>query len=248
MIHWPQHIPATTIHARRASPGHSFRYGVDYLLINPEARVGPALFSRNRLNLFSILDRNHGGTPGNGRGAKWARTIFADRGVSDAEILLLTQPGLLGYVFNPVSFWLAMKGDTLLAVIAEVNNTYGDRHSYFCSNPDLSPINRTDRISVEKLMYVSPFQDNAGCYTFAFDIRPEKIAIRIDFRSGDKGLTATLTGPLTRLTNTVILSSLLLRPFGAMRTITLIHWQALRLKLKGARFRTRPLPPDQEVS
>jgi len=245
---WPEHIAATTSHTRRGGPGHAFRYGVDYVLIDPDARTGPALFSRNRSNLASVHDRNHGGAPGHGTGVSWARTIFAERGASDVDILLLTQPCYFGYVFNPVSFWLAMKDDTLCAVIAEVNNTYGDRHSYFCANADLSPIDPRDQITVKKLMHVSPFQDVAGDYAFRFDIRPDRIAIRIDFRNGGQGLIATLTGARARLTNGAILTALLRRPAGAMRTVALIHWQALRLKLKGARFRARPTPPNQEVS
>ncbi len=248
MSFWPQHIAATTSHTRRGGPGHAFRYGVDYVLIDPDVRAGPVLFSRNRLNLASVHDRNHGGAPGLGAGLSWARTVFSEHGVGDVQILLLTQPRVLGYVFNPVSFWLAMKDDTLRAVISEVNNTYGDRHSYFCANADLSPIGPRDRITVEKLLHVSPFQDVAGDYAFHFDIRPDRIAIRIDFCNGDKGLVATLAGPRVRLTNTAILSALLRRPAGARRTVALIYWQALRLKLKGARFRARPTPPNHEVS
>jgi len=245
---WPQHLAATPLHTRRGGPGHAFCYGVDYVLIDPDVRTGPALFSRNRFNLASVHDRNHGGAPGHGAGAPWARGIFSERGVDDIDILLLTQPRVFGYVFNPVSFWLAIKDDTLSAVIAEVNNTYGDRHSYFCANPDLAPIGPRDQITVEKLMHVSPFQDVAGDYAFNFDIRPDRIAIRIDFRNGNNGLVATLTGLRAPLTNIAILTALMRRPAGALRTVALIFWQALRLKLKGARFRARPKPPNHEVS
>lgn len=248
MTHAPEHIAATTSHARRGGTGHAFRYGVDYVLIDPLARTGPALFSRNRFNLTSVHDRNHGGAPGQGTGVTWAQTIFTERGLRDIDIFLLTQPRVLGYVFNPVSFWLAMKGDQLCAVIAEVNNTYGDRHSYFCANPDLSPIGPNDRITINKQMHVSPFQEVAGDYAFHFQILPERIAIRIDFRNGEGGLVATLTGPRAPLTNVSILTALIRRPIGALRTIALIYWQALRLKLKGAGFRARPTPPKHEVS
>lgn len=248
MSFWPQYIAATTSHTRRGGPGHAFRYRVDYVLIDPDVRTGPALFSRNRSNLASIHDRNHGGAPGIGTGVSWARAIFSKRRLDDVHILLLTQPRIFGYIFNPVSFWLAMKGGNLCAVIAEVNNTYGDRHSYFCAKPDLSPIGPRDQITVEKLMHVSPFQDDAGEYVFNFKIRPDRIAIRIEFRNGEKGLAATLTGLRQPLTNIAILTALIRRPAGAMRTLGLIYWQALRLKLKGARFRSRPTPPKEEVS
>ena len=171
---WPQHIAATTSHTRRGGPSHTFRYRVDYVLIDPDTRQGPALFSRNRGNLASVQDRNHGGAPGSGTGVAWARALFAKRGLRDADILLLTQPRVFSYVFNPVSFWLALQGDNLRAVIAEVNNTFGDRHSYFCARADLSPIGPSDQIEVEKLMHVSPLQDVAGIYTFQFDLRPQQ--------------------------------------------------------------------------
>lgn len=244
----PEHIAATTSHARRGDPGHAFCYGVDYVLIDPLDRSGPALFSRNRFNLSAVHDRHHGGAPGHGIGLDWARRIFAERGVRDADILLLTQAQVLGYVFNPVSFWLAMRRDKLCAVIAEVNNTYGDRHCYFCAKPGLSPIGPSDQITVEKLMHVSPFQDVAGDYAFNFQISPDRIAIRVDFRNGEHGLIATLSGSRAPLSNILILTALLRRPAGAMRTITLIYWQALRLKLKGVPFRARPTPPNHEVS
>ena len=244
----PEHIAATISHARRGGSGHAFRYRVDHVLIDPDDRHGPGFFSRNRANLASVHDRDHGGVPGRGCGVDWARAIFARRGVDDVNILLLAQPRIFGHVFNPVSFWLAMRDDRLCAVIAEVTNTYGDRHSYFCANADLSPIGPSDRLSVKKLMHVSPFQDVAGNYVFKFDIRAEKIAIRIDFRNGANGMVATFVGRRTPLTNMQILTALLRRPGGAARTIALIYWQALRLKLKGARFRARPTPPNKEVS
>ena len=89
-------------------------------------------------------------------------------------------------------------------------------------------------MSAKKLMHVSPFQDVAGDYQFNFDISPGKIAIRIGFKNGGDGVIATLTGKRKPLSNLSILGALIRRPTGALRTITLIHWQALRLKLKGA--------------
>lgn len=248
----PKHLRGITTHARRGNLRNAFRYGVDYVLIDPSSRIGPALFSRNRFNLASVYDRDHGGAVKVGRGVDWARQVFADRGVplgAHGRILLLTQPRFLGYVFNPVSFWLAYDGaGALRAIIAEVNNPFDERHSYFCAAPDFAPIDKSHDIVADKLFYVSPFQDIAGQYRFQFDISSTRIAIRIAHENGDQGVIATLYGPLENLTNRGILWGFIRRPFGALRTIGLIYWQALKLRLKGARYRNRPQPPVQEVS
>ena len=124
-----------------------FRYSVDFVLIDPEARQrGPWLFSRNRFNLASVHDRDHGGPLKSGRGpGLGARCAGGRRACRRAScLLLLTQPRFLGYVFNPVSFWLAMQGEAVLAVIAEVSTPFGDRHSYLCHHPDFAPITADD--------------------------------------------------------------------------------------------------------
>lgn len=249
-LKWPDHISGHTTHARRGEIRNSFRYSVDYVLLDPTLDNGPALFSRNRRNLASVEDRNHGGAPGKGRGLPWAQQVFQNAGLPSQgiRILLLTQPGFLGYVFNPVSFWLAYDGDDLRAVIAEVTNTFGDRHSYLCSNPDFSPIRRGDETQTRKIFHVSPFQDITGTYRFNYDIQPDRISIRIALMDGKQGVIATLFGPRKPMTNLSLLRAALRRPTGTFRTIALIHWQALKLKLKGARYRSRPHPPEQDVS
>ncbi|MEX3313518.1 DUF1365 domain-containing protein [Sulfitobacter sp. PS-8MA] len=246
------HIRGQSFHGRKGAVENRFRYSVDYLLCDAEARdlSTPALFARNAAGLTSLHDKDHGGAPGQGRGAVWVREVLAAHGIAGvARIELLTQPRVLGYVFNPVSFWLCRRADgALVAVIAEVTNTYGDRHSYLCHHPDLRPIRPEDRLKAAKLMHVSPFQEVAGGYVFRFDISAERIGVWIDYSNGEDGVIATLTGPRMPLTNGRILWSLLRRPFGARRVMALIHWQALRLWLKRAGFRPRPEAPETEVS
>lgn len=246
------HIRGHTFHGRRGETKNAFRYGVDYVLLDAEARIEtPALFSRNRRNLTAVFDADHGGPPEQGRGAAWVRDVLAAHGVAAAitRIELLAQPRVLGHVFNPVSFWLCRDGEDMLrAVIAEVTNTYGDRHSYLCQNPGGSPIRADDCIAATKILHVSPFQPVAGTYRFNFDIRPDKLHIRIDYTTDRGGVLATLTGERRPLTNRAILAACLRRPFGSRRVLGLIHWQALKLYLKGAKFRARPLPPADEVS
>ena len=95
---------------------------------------------------------------------------------------------------------------------------------------------------------MSPFQKIEGGYEFRFDLRPDRIGIWIDFTGGNGGLTATLVGPRKTLTNAGLVRACLRRPFGSRRVLALIHWQALKLWFKGARFKSRPEPPVQEVS
>ena len=221
---------------------------VDYDLLDPWTGRGPRLFSRNRANLTSVHDSDHGGAPKLGRGVTWVHEVLAAHGLPLADrVELVTQPRVLGHVFNPVSFWLCYK-DGLRVVIAEVSNTFGDRHSYLCHRPDHQVICPEDRLHASKIFHVSPFQPVEGGYVFRFDIRADRIGIWIDFTAGNGGLIATLTGPRKPLTNRAILSACLRRPFGSRRVLALIHWQALRLWWKGAGYRPPPTPPKDEVT
>ena len=252
MSRWPEHIPGVTVHARRGSVQHSFRYGVDYVLLDPESDAGPSLLGRNRAALATIHDKDHGGPRGAGEGAPWARRILAERGLPEGRydaLLLLTQPGFLGARFNPVSFWMAFEKGDLVAVIAEVNNTFGDRHCYLCANLLFAPIVSGQPVHTTKVFHVSPFRGIKGHYSFGFHMGEERVAIRIlHGEEGGETLFATMTGPRLKLTNARILGAALRRPFGGARVLALIYWQALRLKMKGARYRTRPTPPTEEIS
>lgn len=246
----PDHIFGHTSHARRGAIKNAFRYGVDFVLMDLEAMDTnlPVLFSRNRFNLASLYDRDHGGALKNGMGSDWARAHFADAGLDTVRLDLLTQPRFLGYGFNPVSFWLAWQGPDLMGVIAEVSTPFADRHSYLCVKADLSPITKNDKITTPKALHVSPFQQVKGHYAFNFDITLDKIAIRIFHGNRDEGVIATLNGPRAPMTNSSLLRALVRRPFGALRTMTLIHWQALVLKAKGATYRRRTAPPNYELT
>ena len=248
MTTWPELVRGFTVHIRKGSVRNSFRYALDCVLIEPESREGPTFFSRNRRNIATVHDRDHGGMRGAGKGLGWAQNAFLNAGVNADRILLLTQPRLFGGGFNPVSFWLAFRSGSLVAAIAEVNNTFGERHSYLCSKPDFSEIRPQDRISVKKIFHVSPFQDVSGDYRFRFDIRPDRVSIHIDFRNGGSGVLATFAGRRMPLTNGRIIASLLRVCFNPLRNIMMIHMQAGMLALKGAKYRPRPAPPAKEIS
>lgn len=245
------HIEGQTYHGRKGAVSNAFRYSVDYVLLDAETDLKtPRLFKRNGTGFAGLHDRDHGGAPGKGTGAKWVRDVLASRQINTvAKIELLAQPNVLGYTFNPVSFWLCR--DTvggLVAVIAEVTNTFGDRHSYLCNHADLRPICPDDRLMAQKIMHVSPFQPVEGGYEFRFDISDKRIGIWIDYTRGEGGLIATLTGKRAPLSNRSLLRAAWRRPFGARRVMALIHWQALKLWVKKATFRSQPAPPRDEVS
>jgi DUF1365 family protein len=210
----------------------------------------PRLFSRNRFNLMSLCDSDHGGTPKDGRGLAWARDVLTAQNLPGQEqILLLAQPRLLGHVFNPVSFWLCLDThDKLRVVIAEVSNTFGQRHSYLCYKDDLSPITAKDRLRAQKIFHVSPFQPVEGDYRFQFDISAQRIGISIEYLRAGGGLIATLVGPRQPLSNVSILGGFLRRPLGSRRVLALIHWQAVKLWLRKARFRSCPEVPQSDIS
>lgn len=245
----PEILQATTWHGRFGAVRHRFRHRIDFVLFDPEAPSETPLFRRNAFALASVQDRDHGGPSGLGEGAPWARRALAAAGAPErCRLLLLTQPRWCGAVFNPVSFWLALDGSALVAVIAEVNNTYGDRHSYLCAKPSFTPIRPGDVIAARKTFHVSPFQSVAGQYAFSFDVTDAAISIRIAHRNGREGLVATLEGVRLPMTASRLLRAALRFPFAGLRAAALIHWHALRLRLKGAPFHPRPLPPAEDLS
>ena len=247
-----EHIRGETFHGRKGAVANSFRYGIDYVLIDAEETTrSPWPVRRNRAGLMALQDRDHGGAPGRGRGAAWVRDVLSAHQLAHVahRIELLAQPKVLGHIFNPVSFWLVRDEDEALrVVIAEVTNTYGDRHSYLCKRADLAPITPKDRIEAEKIFHVSPFQPVEGGYTFYFRVDADRIAIKIDYNAGEHGVVATLTGARAPATTLSLLGAMVRRPFGSRRVLALIHWQALKLWWKGAVFRSRPEPPKDEVS
>ncbi|WP_242494155.1 DUF1365 domain-containing protein [Salipiger sp. IMCC34102] len=246
-----EHVAGETFHARKGAVKNAFRYGIDYVMCDMEAEVPtPALFGRNRRGVMSLWDADHGGVVKDGRGAAWVREVLARTPMERiGRLVLLAQPRVFGHVFNPVSFWLCHDPEgNLRVVIAEVGNTFGDRHSYLCYHDDLSPITGEATLQARKVFHVSPFQPIAGGYTFRFDITEARVDIRIDYGREAGGLIATLTGPRAPLTNRSILAALIRRPFGSRRVLALIHWQAVKLWVKRATFRSWTPPPEDEVS
>jgi DUF1365 family protein len=248
-----EHIRATTFHGRKGAIRNAFRYGVDFVLLDMDEAEQPSSFllSRNRFNLWSVHDADHGGVRGAGEGPAWARRQLKAAGYRfspGARLYLLTQPRFLWLRFNPVSFWLVMEDDKLVAAIAEVNNTFGDRHSYICARDGFAPIRPHHEVRAAKIFHVSPFQQKTGGYAFRFNISERSIAIRIELKHAAPGLLATLQGQRAPARATGLAAAAFRRPLGALRVMALIHWQALKLYFKGAKYIPHTTPPASEVS
>ncbi|MDB2563678.1 DUF1365 domain-containing protein [Amylibacter sp.] len=252
MIPVLDHIHGQTFHGRHGNIKNNFSYGVDYILTDMKIINGPILYSRNKKNLVSLYDNDYGSLSYPECGLDWVHKVLLEFGFNDlvnGKVLLLAQPRIFNHVFNPVSFWMIYdKSDNLRLVIAEVSNTFGDRHSYLCHHDDMSVIKKEQTLTARKVFHVSPFQEMSGEYKFRFNITDKFVDIWIDFRNKDKGVLATFSGFRQKLTNKSILKAVLLRPFGSIRVLALIHWQAIKLKFKGATFKKRPIPNSKDIS
>lgn len=248
-----QLIATRISHARIRPRRNAFRYGLCYFAIPVSqwtrgTRAG--FFSIDRFNLFSVRSRDYG--DGSGLPAEWIKGILQSHslGEADGEIMLVTLPRLLGYAFNPVSFWFCFDKDRgLRAVLAEVNNTFGERHCYMCCREDHGRIDRDARLSVRKVFHVSPFLEVKGAYRFGFAFDAERLAVQIDLLD-DEGicLATAMNGRPKAMTAGGLIRAALSYPLQTLQVVALIHYQAAKLFLKGVRNYRKPAPPEALVS
>ena len=161
------------------------------------------------------------------------------------EVWLQTLPQIFGYVFNPISFWFCLKNGELDAVLCEVNNTFGDRHFYFVPCQNGSPTKL-----VTKKFHVSPFFDVTGKYQFEFHVLESKTDIRILYfdDSGAELLNTRLFLTFQKESQVSPLHLFMKYGWLTIMVIVRIHFLALRMWLKKARFYRRPKPPQRKVS
>lgn len=165
-------------------------------------------------------------------------------------IELHTFPKMLGYAFNPVSFWFFHNiAGQCLAVLCEVNNTFGERHFYLLQGENGMPVNKGVTLFADKQFHVSPFFPVKGSYRFRFMDSGNRTVARIDyFDQEELKLTTSVSGELTQPTNLLWLYTMLKYGWFTFMVIAKIHWQALKLLLKGAKFHTKPSPPEKSLT
>jgi DUF1365 family protein len=239
-------------HRRLAPRPHALRYRVFWLLLDldelPALAAKMRLFSYNRPNLFSLYDADHGdGGPTPLREQIERCLAAAGIPISCGAVRLLCMPRTLGYGFNPLSVYFCHGADgALAAVIYEVHNTFGERHSYLIRADKPAGLLRQ---SCRKTFYVSPFMDMEMSYEFRFHVPGERVAVAIR-GSGAEGplISACLVGARQELTDRALLRAFIAVPAVTLKVIAAIHWQALRLWLKGMQLRPRPKEPDRPLT
>jgi DUF1365 family protein len=240
-----------TVHQRRAPFTHGFSYRIAQILIDldrlDDADAQSRLFSVDRFNLFAFHQKDHGAKDGSSLAA-WARARFAERGVEldGGPVKLLCAPRVFGYEFNPLAIHFGYGPDgSLRGVIYEVHNTFGDTHAYVVPAEGAE----TEDQTAPKRFHVSPFFDVAGDYNFRLMAPSESFSLLIHKKKKEGPDFFASMAMTRRIADSKGFAGLFAsQPFSTLKTIAAIHWEALRLVIKGARYHHRPAPPEPGVT
>ena len=227
---------------KRITPENVFCYTAGYILLPLLGKLkNPWFFSIDRFNIFSFHNKDHATrkpTPI----LPWVWEKLAQGKIQEnsiSQIVLLTHPRCFGFVFNPVSFYFCLnENQHPLAIIAEVNNTFGQTHSYIIHEENLAEIIPNKIYKAQKEFFVSPFFEREGHYQFRFNYTPTKIAVFVDyFKDSKLAFETSLTGSAKEFTfqNAIFYS------LTTFKTVILIGFQAIILKfIKKLKFRFPP--------
>jgi hypothetical protein len=243
-------------HTRLRPARHAFEYATCFLMLpmrHLQAHGGGAL-PLNRPAALSFRDSDHGDgrSPAQGGALAWLDELLQREGITDAtgEAWLQTYPRVLGHTFKPVSFWYChTAGGALRAIVAEVNNTFGERHCYLLDAPRYGV-----ELCADKVFHVSPFCRVEGRYRFRFmrtvHESVERIVARVDHddAQGQPLIETSLSGALEPVTAASLRRALLRYPALTLGVVARIHWQALRLWLKRVPFWRKPVPPADLIT
>lgn len=239
-----------TAHIRFEPKSHKFKYGVTLLDLDIDRlaeadRVSKA-FSIDRQNLVSVNTKKRG-EPDKASMSEWARDLFLTNGIDPigCQIRMITFPRTEFFSFSPLSVWLLIDKDTKIrGVIYEVNNTFGERHSYVAGPPD-----KNEHHYVDKIFHVSPFFDVTGQYRFTISHSEENLDLLIEnIVDGKRVHSASLILHRKPAKTSAFLRFLLTSPFAGIGVVAAIHWEALKLFIKGMKYHPKPSPPRKSSS
>lgn len=240
------------VHERLHPERHAFTYPHTFFCFDlaelPDLSTACPLFGYNDTRPINLRDRDYlRGAP-----SPLAQQIgdFLPPQATGQRTLLVTSPRYFGYAFNPVNFHLRLEGDQLLSAVAEVNNTFGDRHVYPLLELAASDTPHTWTATCPKQFHVSPFNNMQGEYHFTFCIEGERIYISIDlYRESQCIIKTWIRGNGHPLTTKDIVRYALLHPFDtALNSMPRILWQAAQLYYKKKlQIYVRPSPRDMNT-
>ena len=238
-------------HARIGAVANAFSYDSLFICFPIQRRqeLASTLFGYNQWRLFAYYDADHGD---GGNPESWIRNILQSHQIdfADGDIYLHALPRILGFVFNPVSFWYCHdRENQLRAVLCEVNNTFHERHCYLLTAEDKGVISAHTVLKREKLFHVSPFYPVEGHYEFSFAQQMSFRRVQIDYWQGDQlSLKTHVSGSALPLNDFNLLKLFFQLGWATFVVVARIHWQALKLWRKGVRFYRKPTPPSLEIS
>lgn len=238
------------MHQRLAPVGHRFSYRVMSLLLDLDEMpgLGLHLLSHNRPNLFSVHDADL--AEGTGAPRQWIETELARHGIriDGGRVRVHLFPRVMGWGFTPLTTWFCHEpGGRLAAVLYEVHNTFRERHAYLVRIDDDPPY----RHSADKCFHVSPLIGPDGTYAFTLRDPGESFGLTIretDRATGRPIMVASHVGRRRALTDGALLKAALAYPMLPLKIVGGIHFEALRLWLKGAPFHRKPAPPTKLVT
>jgi hypothetical protein len=250
----PAIIHGEVTHRRSRPARHAFTYPAFCmrLPLSQLATIESRGIAHNRRGAVSFHDRDHGPCDGSPL-LPWIRSLLAAEGVAaDGEVVLHAFPRMLGYVFNPVSFWVCHdRAGAVRAVLCEVRNTFGERHLYLLAGADGAPLASGVTLAASKVFHVSPFCDVKGRYAFRFHFGAERWLARIDYFDTDDSeplLETWISGQAEALTPAVTRGLAWRYRLFTLGVVARIHWQALQLWVKRVPYFTKPAPPPSPLS
>ena len=247
------------MHARLRPFIHRFVYRVFCLRLRIDepralARLSSWLFGIEQSRLVSFWSSDHGARDGSAL-MVWLDTQLDQAGLDfeRGAVWLQCFPRVLGYVFNPVSFWFIHDRQGVLRVLlAEVNNTFGQRHQYLLTAKRLAPIDQHTSLQCAKVFHVSPFCAVQGTYAFKFTERGVLKRMAIDYYDAPEQLTPLLRTALVieprTFSNASLLKALVAMPMMTFGVMARIHWQAFKLWRQGAVFHAVPALPKEDLT
>ncbi|WP_091736938.1 DUF1365 domain-containing protein [Phenylobacterium immobile] len=233
-------------HVRKRPRAHRLKYRIFMLAIDldeaAELDARLRLFSLGRFNLLSLYPRRHGDGTGTPLKAQIEGHLARAGVAGGGRIEMLAMPAVLGSAFNPLTvFFCHDVAGALTATLYEVNNTFGERHSY------LIPADAEPRI--DKRFYVSPFMDMDLSYAFQTTPPGDRVAVAVNVSDADGPILATaFAGERRALSDQALFRAWAGHPWMTLGVLSAIHWEALKIWLKGEKVRTRPPVPREPLT